>query len=181
MIAKYMDSPQTLQQCKHKVMLEDIVVQLLARARKGLQTRILKVKSHIGIQGTRRLINWPQPDMNILTRFDNPVGHVASVGGMKHMVGFPIAMFEHVQDFAESLSQGIALVVSTRNYWKLYGTNLSTKSSRGWTMSMQTLGPCMCQYMDMLCEVDALSTHTLVFHGPGRNPDRDFVCFIGCR
>ena len=57
MIAKYMDSPQTLQQCKHKVMLEDIVAKLLARARKGLQTRILqtrilKVKSHIGIQGS---------------------------------------------------------------------------------------------------------------------------------
>ena len=34
MVAKYMDSPQTLQQCKHKVMLEDIVAQLLARARK---------------------------------------------------------------------------------------------------------------------------------------------------
>ena len=49
MIAKYMDSPQTLQQCKHKVMREDIVAQILARARKGLQTRILKVKSHIGI------------------------------------------------------------------------------------------------------------------------------------
>ena len=32
-------------------MLEDIVAQLLARARKGLRTRILKVKSHIGIQG----------------------------------------------------------------------------------------------------------------------------------
>ena len=30
MIAKYMDSPRTLQQCKHKVMLEDIVAQLLA-------------------------------------------------------------------------------------------------------------------------------------------------------
>ena len=26
MIAKYMDSPQILQQCKHKVMLEEIVV-----------------------------------------------------------------------------------------------------------------------------------------------------------
>ena len=51
MIAKYMDSPQILQQCKHKVMLEDIVAQLLAGARKGLQTRILKVKSHIGIRG----------------------------------------------------------------------------------------------------------------------------------
>ena len=51
MIAKYMDSPQTLQQCKHKIMLKDIVAQLLARARKGLQTRILKVKSHIRIQG----------------------------------------------------------------------------------------------------------------------------------
>ena len=53
MIAKYMDSPQTLQQCKHKVMQEDIIAhQLLARAREGLQTSILKVKSHIGIQGT---------------------------------------------------------------------------------------------------------------------------------
>ena len=51
MIAKCMDSPQTLQQCKHTVMLEDIVTQLLARARKGLQTRILKVKSHIVLQG----------------------------------------------------------------------------------------------------------------------------------
>ena len=50
MIAKYMDSPQTLQQCKHKVMLKDIVTQLLARARKSLQTRILKVKSHLGIK-----------------------------------------------------------------------------------------------------------------------------------
>ena len=51
MIAKYINSPQTLQQCKHEVMLEDNVAQLLAQARKGLQTRILKVKSHIGIQG----------------------------------------------------------------------------------------------------------------------------------
>ena len=51
MIAKYMNSPETLQQCKSMVMLEDIVAQLLARARKGQQTRILKVKSHIGIQG----------------------------------------------------------------------------------------------------------------------------------
>ena len=51
MIAKFMDSPQTLQQCKNKVMLEDIVAQLIARARKGLRTRIMKVKSHIGIQG----------------------------------------------------------------------------------------------------------------------------------
>ena len=49
MTAKYMDSPQTLQQCKYKIMVEDIVAQLLARARKGLQTRILKVKSHIGL------------------------------------------------------------------------------------------------------------------------------------
>ena len=32
MIARFMDSPQTLQQCKHKVMLEDIVAQLLAGA-----------------------------------------------------------------------------------------------------------------------------------------------------
>ena len=37
MIAKFMDSPQTLQQCKHKAMLEDIVAQLLARARTELQ------------------------------------------------------------------------------------------------------------------------------------------------
>ena len=51
MIAKYIDSPQTLQQCKHKVMLEDIIAQLLARTRKGLQSRVMKVKSHIGIQG----------------------------------------------------------------------------------------------------------------------------------
>ena len=51
MIAKYMDSPQILQQCKHKVMLEDLLAQLFARARKGLQIRILKVKPHIGIQG----------------------------------------------------------------------------------------------------------------------------------
>ena len=51
MIAKYMNSPQTLQQCKHKVMLEVIVAQFLARAKKGLQTKILKVRSHIGIQG----------------------------------------------------------------------------------------------------------------------------------
>ena len=51
MIAKYMDSAQTLQQCIHKVMLEDIVAQLLAQARKGLQTIILKVKSNIGTQG----------------------------------------------------------------------------------------------------------------------------------
>ena len=36
---------------KHKVMLEDIVAQLLARARKGLQTRVLKVKFHFGTQG----------------------------------------------------------------------------------------------------------------------------------
>ena len=46
-----METLQTLQQCKHKVMLENIVAQLLARARKDLRTRILKVKSHIGIQG----------------------------------------------------------------------------------------------------------------------------------
>ena len=51
MIANYMDSPQTLQQCRHKDMLEDIVAQLLVRARKSLQTRTLRVKSHIGIQG----------------------------------------------------------------------------------------------------------------------------------
>ena len=51
MIAQYMDSPLNLQQCKHKVMLEDTVVHILARARKGLQNIILKVKSHIGIQG----------------------------------------------------------------------------------------------------------------------------------
>ena len=50
MIANYMDSPQTLQQCKQKFMLEDIVAQLLARARKGLEISILKVMSHIGIQ-----------------------------------------------------------------------------------------------------------------------------------
>ena len=30
MIANYMDSPQTLQQCKHKVMLEAILAELLA-------------------------------------------------------------------------------------------------------------------------------------------------------
>ena len=51
MIAKYMDSLQTLRRCKHKVMLEDNKAQLLARARKGLQTRVLKVKFHIGTQG----------------------------------------------------------------------------------------------------------------------------------
>ena len=50
-VSKYMDSPQTLQQCQYKVMLEDIVAQLLAQARKGLEARVLKVKSHIGIQG----------------------------------------------------------------------------------------------------------------------------------
>ena len=49
MIARYMDSPQTLQQCKHRVMLEDIVAQLLSRARKGLEIRTLKAKSYIGI------------------------------------------------------------------------------------------------------------------------------------
>ena len=32
-------------------MLEDVVVVSLARARKGLQPRVLKVKSHVGIQG----------------------------------------------------------------------------------------------------------------------------------
>ena len=32
-------------------MLEDIVAQLLARSRKGLQTRSLKVKAHIGNRG----------------------------------------------------------------------------------------------------------------------------------
>ena len=50
-IAKYTNSPQILQRCKHKIMLQDIVVHILARARKGLQTRIPKVKSHIGFQG----------------------------------------------------------------------------------------------------------------------------------
>ena len=54
MIAMYMDSPHILQQCKHKVTLEEIVAQTLAQARKGLQTRILRVNFHIGIQGNEK-------------------------------------------------------------------------------------------------------------------------------
>ena len=50
MIAKYMSSPPNLLQCKHNVMLEDMVAQLLSRARKGLRTRALRVKSHVGTQ-----------------------------------------------------------------------------------------------------------------------------------
>ena len=45
-IAKYMDSPQDLQQCEHKVTLEDIVA-----LKESLQTRIQKKESHIGSQG----------------------------------------------------------------------------------------------------------------------------------
>ena len=51
MIAKYLHTPQSLQQCKHKAILEDIVLKLLQRARVGLITEIVKVKSHIGIMG----------------------------------------------------------------------------------------------------------------------------------
>ena len=51
MIAKYLHTPQSLQQCKHKAVLEDIVLKLLQRARVGLITEIVKVKSHIGIMG----------------------------------------------------------------------------------------------------------------------------------
>ena len=40
-----------VQQCKHKAVLEDIVLKLLQRARVGLITEIVKVKSHIGIMG----------------------------------------------------------------------------------------------------------------------------------
>ena len=47
MIEKYMDFPHNLQQCKHELMLEDIVVHLLADARKGLEPRIVKMKSYI--------------------------------------------------------------------------------------------------------------------------------------
>ena len=36
-------------------MLQDIVAQLLARGRKGLQTRILKVKSNVGTQGNKEV------------------------------------------------------------------------------------------------------------------------------
>ena len=42
MITKYMDSPETETQCIHKVMLEYTLARLLAHAKKGLQTRILK-------------------------------------------------------------------------------------------------------------------------------------------
>ena len=51
MIAKYLDTPQTMQTCKHKEVLKDITGNLLHRARNGLRTSILKVKSHIGIIG----------------------------------------------------------------------------------------------------------------------------------
>ena len=51
MIAKYLDTPQTMQTCKHKEVLKDITGNLLHRARDGLCTSILKVKSHIGIRG----------------------------------------------------------------------------------------------------------------------------------
>ena len=51
MIAKYLDTPQTMQTCKHKEVLKDITVNLLHRARNGLHTSILYVKSHIGIIG----------------------------------------------------------------------------------------------------------------------------------
>ena len=51
-----MYSPQTLQQCKHKVMLEDVVAQLLARPRKDLQTKFVRVKSHIGVQGNEEAV-----------------------------------------------------------------------------------------------------------------------------
>ena len=50
-IAKYLDTPQALQQCKHKAILKDIIELLLDRARSGARTHILKVKSHIGIKG----------------------------------------------------------------------------------------------------------------------------------
>ena len=88
MIAKNMDSPQTLQQCKHKVMLEDIVTLLLARARKGLRTRILKGGSPISeFRETRRRIRWPQPPQSLANAFKNmqPVmrAYKASTGPYK--------------------------------------------------------------------------------------------------
>ena len=47
-VVKNKDSLQALQQCKHKVMLEDYVTQIFAR--KGLQIKILKAKSQVEIR-----------------------------------------------------------------------------------------------------------------------------------
>ena len=51
LISKYLDNPQDLQLCKHKVLLEEIADKLLQRAARGYYTTLIKVKSHIGIIG----------------------------------------------------------------------------------------------------------------------------------
>ena len=53
MIARYMDSRLTIQQCKQKVKLEDIAAQLQARVKAGLYTDCIMANSHNGILGNK--------------------------------------------------------------------------------------------------------------------------------
>ena len=54
LISKELHSPEKNTECKHRVLVRAVVDKLLHRARAGLKTSIVKVKSHIGIRGNER-------------------------------------------------------------------------------------------------------------------------------
>ena len=54
LISRELHCPDKNLECKHRKLVQAIVGKLLHRARAGLQTSIVKVKSHIGIEGNER-------------------------------------------------------------------------------------------------------------------------------
>ena len=54
MIAKHMRCPSLHKECQHEELLSLIVKELARKARDGVKVQLLKVKSHIGIEGNEK-------------------------------------------------------------------------------------------------------------------------------
>ena len=54
MIDKHMRCPSLHKECKHEELLSLIVEELAKKAREGVHVQLLKVKSHIGIEGNEK-------------------------------------------------------------------------------------------------------------------------------
>lgn len=61
MFPRYVTCPQTLQQCKYKVLLENVVTRLPIQGKKGPANYLSESEVPNTFWETRRLINWPQP------------------------------------------------------------------------------------------------------------------------